>query len=359
MTGFGRGEHATTALIARVELTSINRKQAEVLVQMPRIYSELEAEIRKLALEKISRGRLTINIQLEPATEAESELQIDTAKVIALQAEIQRLNELPDQNLDLKLTSNDILRLPNVLTTTDNNADIDTAKTAILPALTAGLESLMTMRASEGSHLKKDTLDRLSILENEAKLIETHAPRVLQRYRENLHKRLAESGLELDLTDERLLKEMGFTFYERGKHCGVKPIAAEGDTKIRKAHRFATLGIEAEHAAFLERVEPVIEDQQKEDRVAGEKEKQGDAERALHAEGKGASERNSQNADNEIYVNNGSNTDLNRDFSSQQDPNVDPSTEDAFLREMEERRAKHEERARTREQSKKPKRRSR
>lgn len=158
---------------------------------------------------------------------------------------------------------------------------------------------------------------------------------------------------------ERLLKEMGFTFYERGKHCGVKPIAAEGDTKIRKAHRFATLGIEAEHAAFLERVEPVIEDQQKEDRVAGEKEKQGDAERALHAEGKGASERNSQNADNEIYVNNGSNTDLNRDFSSQQDPNVDPSTEDAFLREMEERRAKHEERARTREQSKKPKRRSR
>ena len=93
--------------------------------------------------------------------------------------------------------------------------------------------------------------------------------------------------------------------------------------------------------------------------VAGEKEKQGDAERALHAEGKGASERNSQNADNEIYVNNGSNTDLNRDFSSQQDPNVDPSTEDAFLREMEERRAKHEERARTREQSKKPKRRSR
>ncbi len=209
MTGFGRGEHATTALIARVELTSINRKQAEVLVQMPRIYSELEAEIRKLALEKISRGRLTINIQLEPATEAESELQIDTAKVIALQAEIQRLNELPDQNLDLKLTSNDILRLPNVLTTTDNNADIDTAKTAILPALTAGLESLMTMRASEGSHLKKDTLDRLSILENEAKLIETHAPRVLQRYRENLHKRLAESGLELDLTDERLLKEIG------------------------------------------------------------------------------------------------------------------------------------------------------
>ena len=274
MTGFGRGEHATTALIARVELTSINRKQAEVLVQMPRIYSELEAEIRKLALEKISRGRLTINIQLEPATEAESELQIDTAKVIALQAEIQRLNELPDQNLDLKLTSNDILRLPNVLTTTDNNADIDTAKTAILPALTAGLESLMTMRASEGSHLKKDTLDRLSILENEAKLIETHAPRVLQRYRENLHKRLAESGLELDLTDERLLKEIGLfaekcdiseeltrlashflKFREYLDVAGDQPVGRSLDFLCQELNReFNTIGSKANDATLAQHV---------------------------------------------------------------------------------------------------------
>ncbi len=168
MTGFGRGEHATSALIARVELTSINRKQAEVLVQMPRIYSELEAEIRKLALEKISRGRLTINIQLETATDTSTELKIDTAKVLALQAEIQRLNALPGAGLDLKLTCSDILRLPDVLTTADNTADIGTARASILPALTAGLESLMTMRASEGSHLKKHTLNRLSILEAEA-----------------------------------------------------------------------------------------------------------------------------------------------------------------------------------------------
>lgn len=211
MTGFGRGEHATSALIARVELTSINRKQAEVLVQLPRIYAELEPEIRKLALENISRGRLTINIQLEPATDASTELKIDTAKVLALHAEIQRLNDLPDVDLDLKLTSTDILRLPDVLTTANNTADAATARAAILPALTAGLESLMTMRASEGSHLKQDTLDRLSTLESETETIKSHAPSVLQKYRENLHKRLSDSlnGLEIDLTDDRLLKEIG------------------------------------------------------------------------------------------------------------------------------------------------------
>ncbi len=209
MTGFGRGEHATSALIARVELSSINRKQAEVIVQMPRIYNELEADIRKLALEKISRGRLTINIQLEPATDASSELKIDTNKVLALQAEIQRLNDLPDAGLELKLTPADILRLPDILTTDDNTADLVTAKEAIIPALKAGLVSFMEMRASEGSHLKQDTLDRLSELESEAKQIETHSPSVLKKHRENLHKRLKESGLEIDLADDRILKEVG------------------------------------------------------------------------------------------------------------------------------------------------------
>tara|TARA_B110000879_G_scaffold28565_1_gene38920 strand:- start:33 stop:926 length:894 start_codon:yes stop_codon:yes gene_type:complete len=276
MTGFGRGEHATSALIARVELTSINRKQAEVLVQMPRIYSELEAEIRKLALEKISRGRLTINIQLETATEATNELKIDTAKVLALQAEIQRLNDLPNAGLDLKLTPTDILRLPDVLTTADNTADIDTARAAILPALTAGLESLMTMRASEGSHLKKDTLDRLSTLEAEAGFIESQAPAVLTRYRENLHKRLTDhmSGLETDLTDERILKEIGLfaekcdiseeitrlnshfqKFREYLATAGDQPVGRSLDFLCQELNReFNTIGSKANDAQLAQHV---------------------------------------------------------------------------------------------------------
>ncbi len=274
MTGFGRGEHATSALIARVELTSINRKQAEVIVQMPRVYAELEAEIRKLALEKISRGRLNINIQLEPATDAESEIKIDTVKVIALQSEIQRLNELPDLDLDLKLTSSDILRLPNVLTTTDNTADIDTAKAAIIPALTAGLESLMTMRASEGGHLKADTIDRLSILEAESKSIESHAPSVLARYRENLHKRLSESGIEVDLTDERILKEIGIfaekcdiseeltrlsshfqKFREYLDVAGDQPVGRSLDFLCQELNReFNTIGSKANDATLAQHV---------------------------------------------------------------------------------------------------------
>ncbi len=209
MTGFGRGEHATSSLIARVELSSINRKQAEVLVQMPRAYSELEADLRKLALEKISRGRLTMNIQLECSAESSSKLQIDTEKVLSLQSEIQRLNAIADSGLNLELTAADIIRFPDVIMMSDRSVDIEAAREAILPALQAGLDSLMKMRGDEGLHLKEDILKRLSILEAEATFMESHAPSVVTKHRDHLHKRLCETGLDIDLSDERLLKEIG------------------------------------------------------------------------------------------------------------------------------------------------------
>ena len=50
MTGFGRAEHATNSILARVEAASVNRKQSEVVVQLPRAYAELEATLRKAAI---------------------------------------------------------------------------------------------------------------------------------------------------------------------------------------------------------------------------------------------------------------------------------------------------------------------
>ena len=74
MTGFGRAEHATDTLVARVEMSSINRKQSEVVIQLPRALNELDAQLRKIALGKISRGRLNVNIQIERAASAEAAL---------------------------------------------------------------------------------------------------------------------------------------------------------------------------------------------------------------------------------------------------------------------------------------------
>ena len=80
MTGFGRAEHATSTLAARVEAASVNRKQGEIVVQMPSAYAELEAKIRKIALQKLSRGRVSLSIQIENPEGRSGGVHVNTAK---------------------------------------------------------------------------------------------------------------------------------------------------------------------------------------------------------------------------------------------------------------------------------------
>ena len=70
MTGFGRGSAATDAWLASVEIGSVNRKQAEVVVQAPRELNELDARIRKAVLAVVSRGRIQVSVNVERAEPA-------------------------------------------------------------------------------------------------------------------------------------------------------------------------------------------------------------------------------------------------------------------------------------------------
>ena len=206
MTGFGRAENATNTIVARVEAASVNRKQGEVLVKLPRAYAELEASIRKAAMQKISRGRVSINIHLEKAHGATSAIRINSSRARALEAAFTELSDAIDRHLQASAT--DFLRTPEILEFDEDSADSNEALRAITPALDAALEQMISMRADEGKHLHVDTQNRICNLETITQQIETEAPSVIIKHKENLHRRLAESGLELDLDDERILKEI-------------------------------------------------------------------------------------------------------------------------------------------------------
>ena len=90
----------------------------------------------------------------------------------------------------------------------------DDAWPAVADALESALSDLVAMRCAEGAHLRDDLLRRLGRLQANVADIEHRAPAVAERYRENLHKRLAAGGLDIDLDDERVLREIGL-FAER------------------------------------------------------------------------------------------------------------------------------------------------
>ena len=67
MTGYGRGECARDGFKLTVELSSVNRKQAEVSVTLPRELDMLEAQIRDAIHHHVARGRVNARISLHAA----------------------------------------------------------------------------------------------------------------------------------------------------------------------------------------------------------------------------------------------------------------------------------------------------
>lgn len=86
MTGFGRATHNTEQWLAIVEASSINRKQIEVVINLPRILQSLETLIRQLVLPQISRGRIQLSVRLEkPDGMKATAIQVNSAAALALE----------------------------------------------------------------------------------------------------------------------------------------------------------------------------------------------------------------------------------------------------------------------------------
>src|SRR6266404_9582468 len=67
MTGYGWGECAEDGFKVTVELSSVNRKQSEISVLLPRELEVLEAQIRDVINRFVARGRVTARVSLRSA----------------------------------------------------------------------------------------------------------------------------------------------------------------------------------------------------------------------------------------------------------------------------------------------------
>ena len=205
MTGFGRGEHTTTDYHVEVEASSVNRKQAEIALNLPRGLAEVEPALRKLALTRISRGRVAISIKVTSLDPTASSLQIDESKARSLKVAFDQLSKSLEQ--PLPLTAQDFLRMPDQFLI-DKGYQADEVLPALNPAVEQALDALVEMRSIEGQDLRSDLTARLAILQELTVKITALAPAVPTRHRELLLQRLNDAGLQIDSSDERVLKEL-------------------------------------------------------------------------------------------------------------------------------------------------------
>src|SRR5437879_589772 len=149
MTGYGRGDCSQDGFKITVELSSVNRKQSEMSVNLPRELEMLEAQIRDVINRYIARGRLTVRVTLHTGASklsAKMHLNIPLAKAYA-----KELNRLSRQlRLPSPVTLDHLARAPGVFQTDEEIVEEDRLWPAVERSLKKALGMLVKMRAREG-----------------------------------------------------------------------------------------------------------------------------------------------------------------------------------------------------------------
>ena len=208
MTGYGRGQATQGAFKASCEISSVNRKQSEIAVYLPRELESLETQARSEVSRCTARGRITVKILVhteDSGASAKSHINFRLAKTYA-----KGLKELAHElKISGELSLDTLVRIPGVLQLQDASEMAERAWPAINDSLRQALEGLIKMRTKEGQHLAKDLKQRVSTMRKAVTRVRKAAPEMVVKYREALRKRIFEAGLNLpSATDERLLKEV-------------------------------------------------------------------------------------------------------------------------------------------------------
>src|SRR6267142_6553992 len=208
MTGYGRAEtdHAGTRF--SVELNSVNRKQSDIVLNLPRDLAELEPRIRQTINENISRGRTNVIVTLHEGSNGLRKLALDTELARSYHEAMRALQK--ELDAPGEITIGTILQAPGVMRMPEQSINAEEAWPAIDRALRAALTDLIKMREREGKHLAKDLIHRLKAMRKKLKEIRALHPDVIKRYRASLLDRIQKAGLPIASDDERLLKEISF-----------------------------------------------------------------------------------------------------------------------------------------------------
>jgi uncharacterized protein (TIGR00255 family) len=208
MTGYGRGEIDNDGAKFSVELHSVNRKQSDIVVNLPRELAELEPRIRQTINEKVSRGRTNVLVAYQSGANGTRKLALDTALARSYHEAMRALQK--ELGAPGEITIGTILQAPGVMRISEESLNADEAWPAIERALALALAELIKMREREGKHLAKDLIQRLKLIRKEIKQIRALYPDVVKKYRATLLDRIQKAGLEISTSDERLVKEVTF-----------------------------------------------------------------------------------------------------------------------------------------------------
>lgn len=206
MTGFGRAEVCRKDYRLQIELSSVNGRFLECIFRMPRILAGTESKVKEMVAGRISRGKITITVNLEESPSAVGAAAIDPAVAEAYWRQLKRLKKRLGLTGEIELK--DVVAHPELLINPDKGLDEDRLWPDLSRLLGKALTELVHMRAREGRNLKRGMRRILTGIRKLVAAIEKQAPKNVNAYKKRLEKRVKDLGRGIDLDPQRLAEEV-------------------------------------------------------------------------------------------------------------------------------------------------------
>ena len=205
MTGFGRGEYSSDGKHFTVEIKTVNHRYSDVYIKMPRAISFLEDKIRELALKAVSRGKADIYVSYEDNNGDGTGVMLDS---VLAEKYVNAAKELKEKfNLRDDISVSLISRMPDVIRLEKKEEDAEILWSLLKLALEKALNSLLSMRETEGSELRKNLEEKSLYIEKILDEIKERSPEVVKEYRQKLENRLSELLNNQNVDEQRLATE--------------------------------------------------------------------------------------------------------------------------------------------------------
>lgn len=208
MTGYGRAKKTLSNRDITVEVRSVNNRYLDCTVKLPRAYIFAEDAIKGRVQKAISRGKVDVFVTIDSTGADEEVVVVNEGLARSYLEALRKLYEIDGGNyLQKQSYAADLARIPDVLTVTKAEEDLESVGADICEVLDEALASYNQMRATEGKKLAEDIGGRLTTIETLTGKVEERSPETVRKYREKLTARMQEVLQSTTIDESRILTE--------------------------------------------------------------------------------------------------------------------------------------------------------
>ena len=208
MTGYGRAKKTLSNRDITVEVRSVNNRYLDCTVKLPRAYIFAEDAIKGRVQKAISRGKVDVFVTIDSTGADEEVVVVNEGLARSYLEALRKLYEIDGGNyLQKQSYAADLARIPDVLTVTKAEEDLESVGADICEVLDEALASYNQMRATEGKKLAEDIGGRLTTIETLTGKVEERSPETVREYREKLTAHMQEVLQSTTIDESRILTE--------------------------------------------------------------------------------------------------------------------------------------------------------